>query len=158
MQYKCSREFVGRRCFAGFARFVPGLDRVNQRCLDGISVAISADFDNKSLVLITSANQTKVYHVPFQRYLPYYCFTKEAAAVDLHNFSKQNFTSWQYVSREHGLPSSSLHIARLTNGINEKRKRAMRRLRLTAKHSRDCSIKKTQYLTTLIQTRLIHDT
>jgi len=131
MQYKCSREFVGRRCFAGFARFVPGLDRVNERYLDGISVAISAGLDNKSLVSITSANQTKDYHAPFQRYLPYYCSTKEAASVDLHNFPKQNFTSWRYVSREHGLPSSSLHIVRLTNGIKRSGNRIMGRLRPT---------------------------
>jgi len=93
MQHKCSREFVGRHCFAGFADFVPGLDRVDERYLDGISVAISAGFDNKSLVPITSANQASVYHAPCQRYSPYYCSTKGAASVDLHNFPKQDFTS-----------------------------------------------------------------
>ena len=139
MQYKCSREFVGRRCFVGFARFVPGLDRANERYLDGIPVTIFAGFDNKSLLLITSTNQTQVYQAPCERYSPYYCSTKGAPSVDLHKFPKQVFTSWQYVNREHGLPSSSLHIVRLTNGIKRSGKRIMKLLRPTVNYAGESS-------------------
>ena len=158
MQYKCSRESVGHRCFAGFARFVPGLDRVNERYLDGTSVTISAGFDSKRLVLITSTNQTRIYHAPCQRYSPHYCYTKGAASVDPYNFSKQDFASWQYVSREHGLPSSSLHIVRLTNGIKRSGKRIMGRLRPIVNYARESSTRNIWYMTMLIQDRLIQDT
>jgi hypothetical protein len=64
MQYKCSREFVGRRCFAGFARFIPGLHQVNESYLDGLRAAMFARFDNKSLARITLPTQINTRHAP----------------------------------------------------------------------------------------------